>query len=168
MVPQKIHPYISKTIENSGKYDLIVEGILDCCNQNDFILKVIGKAYGKLIPKLYPDGEIIKLVATCAECQKEIMIFDSECDGYDRQIKDNYCTGSENEGIQDKRYNKYCCPKCGSEFHSVTIKYDYPDASDLSTLDLKDPTNAYTWITVSLTCSKCGKKSRAFIDAETG
>ena len=37
----------------------------------------------------------------------------------------------------------------------------------LKELGFKDISNAFTWITISLTCNNCGKKYKRFIDFES-
>lgn len=59
------------------------------------------------------------------------------------------------------------CSRCKDSNFSISIKYEYPDKDELKELGFKDISNAFTWITVSLTCNNCGKKYKKFIDFES-
>lgn len=59
------------------------------------------------------------------------------------------------------------CSRCKDSNFSISIKYEYPDGDELKELGFKDISNAFTWITVSLTCNNCGKKYKKFIDFES-
>lgn len=59
------------------------------------------------------------------------------------------------------------CSRCKDSNFSISIKYEYPDEDELKELGFKDISNAFTWITISLTCNNCGKKYKKFIDFES-
>lgn len=59
------------------------------------------------------------------------------------------------------------CSRCKDSNFSISIKYEYPDEDELKGLGFKDISNAFTWITISLTCNNCGKKYKKFIDFES-
>ncbi len=47
------------------------------------------------------------------------------------------------------------------------IKYEYPDTQELMELEMSEIDNAFTWIWITLECSKCGTKYKNFVDCET-
>lgn len=59
------------------------------------------------------------------------------------------------------------CSRCKDSNFSISIKYEYSDKDELKELGFKDISNAFTWITISLTCNNCGKKYKKFIDFES-
>lgn len=86
-------------------------------------------------------------------------------DGCDACCLDSEISRNLNE-TEDK--NKLLnCNRCNDDNFSVFIKYEYPDEEELKELGFKDISNAFTWITISLTCNNCGKKYKRFIDFES-
>ena len=71
---------------------------------------------------------------------------------------------ADKNNVKDKLFN---CSRCKGNNFSISIKYEYPDEDELKELGFKDISNAFTWITVSLTCNNCGKKYKKFIDFES-
>ena len=96
---------------------------------------------------------------------KLIKIFNSCIDGCDANCEDdNTPKIIDKNNVKDKLFN---CSRCKGNNFSISIKYEYPDEDELKELGFKDISNAFTWITVSLTCNNCGKKYKKFIDFES-
>ena len=86
-------------------------------------------------------------------------------DGYDACCLDSEISRNLNE--TEGKNQLLNCNRCNGDNFSVFIKYEYPDEEELKELGFKDISNAFTWITISLTCNNCGKKYKRFIDFES-
>ena len=84
MVPKRVSPYFDKMeVDNT-----LVKGRIVCCDSQDFDVYIFGelqKCFFVLCMCL--NGAKIALRANCNKCGNEILIFNSECDGYDRECE---------------------------------------------------------------------------------
>lgn len=107
------------------------------------------------------NGAKIALRANCNKCGNEILIFNSECDGYDRE-----CEGISNSGdVNTLEFAQFKCKCCLGNSFSIKVKYEYAalDETDTDKID-----NAFTWIWITLECNLCHTKYKNFISYETG
>ena len=161
MIPKRIHSSFSTTEEKKDGENILIEGKLTCCNSYSFEIHVVGDI--KRVPfngmYLYPKGDKIAIEACCEDCGSNILVFDSDQDGYDRcnEIIERHF------GLEQVK-----CKRCHNSFFSVEIRYEYPDFQELIDLGITEPDDAFTWIWISLECKTCGKKYKNFIDCETG
>ena len=161
MIPKLIQPYFKITHQTKDRDNSVIEGILTCCNANDFEILVFGKIKHGLFSKvfLYPEDDKTVLEVRCKKCGKIISVFNSSFDGYGQcgMKKKNICVSTQ----------PIDCSKCQNESFSVAIKYEYPDIQELQELEINDTDNAFTWIWIALECNKCGTKYKNFVDCET-
>lgn len=160
MIPKKIQPYFTTTLQKKDGENSLIEGLLTCCNANDFEISVVGKIKQNMFSQMYlfPENDKIMLKARCKKCGNVITVFDSGCDGYENCEKKQY-THIPTEIIN--------CRKCRDDSFSVSIKCEYPDVQELEDLGITEIDNAFTWIGVTLECNKCGTGYKHFIDYET-
>ena len=166
MIPKKIEPYFKIWKKDDGNIGL-VEGVLTCCDSNDFEVLVNGQVKKNLFSKLYlvqNENDFVILKVRCKKCDKIVSVFDSRCDGYD-MICGVYDTYKKNQ--LPYITTPINCKKCGENSYSVEIKYEYPDIEDIESIKVTDQDNAFSWIRVSMKCNKCRTKYKNFIDFET-
>ena len=84
MIPKLIQPYFKITHQTKDRDNSIIEGVLTCCNANDFEIFVVGKIKHGLFSKmfLYPEDDRTVLEVRCKKCGKSISVFNSSFDGY--------------------------------------------------------------------------------------
>lgn len=161
MIPKLIQPYFKITHQTKDRDNSIIEGVLTCCNANDFEIFVVGKIKHGLFSKmlLYPEDDRTVLEVRCKKCGKRISVFNSSFDGYGQCgiKKKNICVSPQ----------PIDCLKCRNESFSVAIKYEYPNIQELQELEISDTDNAFTWIWITLECNNCGSRYKNFIDCET-
>ena len=161
LIPKLIKPYFKITHEIKDRDNSVVEGILTCCNANDFEIYVVGKIKHGLFSKmfLYPEENDTVLEVRCKKCGKIISVFNSSFDGYGK------CgTKEKNTHVSIRTVD---CLKCQNESFSVIAKYEYPDIQELKELEISNMDNAFTWIWITLECNKCGTKYKNFVNCET-
>lgn len=134
------------------------------------------KSVDKIVPQIVmhprqghsvkPDEVMRRIEKMFGPDTKKIELFARRAvDGWDACCLDSEISRNLN-GTEDK--NKLLnCNRCNGDNFSVFINYDYPDEEELKELGFKDISNAFTWITISLTCNNCGKKYKRFIDFES-
>ena len=163
MIPLKIKPFFKiDYIKNDTTL-----GSVNCCETNVFNIYYNGEIEKNIILGTYlsGDNDSISLSAKCLKCGRLIKIFNSCIDGCDANCEDdNTPKIIDKNNVKDKLFN---CSRCKGNNFSISIKYEYPDEDELKELGFKDISNAFTWITVSLTCNNCGKKYKKFIDFES-
>lgn len=161
MIPERLQPYFKTTrlTENNG--NRIIEGVLTCCNAYDFEIYVVGRLKHGLLSKmsLYPESGNTVLEVRCKKCGKIISVFNSTLDGYGQCGKEHHIKCALPASVN--------CVKCRNNSFAVTVKYEYPDIQELNELEISDADNAFTWIWITLVCSKCGTRYRNFINCET-
>ena len=142
-------------IGNSNS-ELEVTGKIKCPCGNEFF--EIWESNGR---------QIVKLL--CKECKTEYIIFDSGKHGWNGFVcGDDFLD-------RDEPFEKYSCSKCAEDIFSVVVKIssqgkeDFKEEclSDDDTFTLEDWVNAFEWITISLSCKKCGLSDKEWLDLET-
>lgn len=161
MIPSKIRPYFKTSHQRTAGDNVLIEGMLTCCNSHEFEVRIAGEVKSGLFTKAYlsPVDDKIALEVSCKKCGKVISVFDSSLDGYDK-CENRYSGYSE--------VKPFVCKKCSNSSFSVFIKYEYPDIQELTELGIIEKDNAFTWIWITLKCNSCGTKFSNFIDCETG
>ena len=89
------------------------------------------------------------------------------CNCYEKRHDFDYLREKFNYLENNIKSIPFNCSRCKDNNFSISIKYEYPDKDELKELGFKDISNAFTWITISLTCNNCGKKYKKFIDFES-
>lgn len=161
LIPKLIRPYFKLIRQSEDADNSLVEGKLTCCTVHDFEIFIVGNIKRCLFSKrfLYSENDEIVLEARCKRCDKIIPVFNSSIEGY-RNLgvtKKNICATPRHID----------CEKCRNDSFSVTIKYEYPNIQELQEIEISDLDKAFTWIWITLECSKCGKKYKNFVDFET-
>ena len=162
LIPERIKPYFLLTDQRQSGENTLVSGRLLCCEQHSFRIRTVGTMQHSLFHRLQlqPGPEGLAFGATCAKCGRTIPVFDARSDGYDNCFSPKGETSlSAAEPLR--------CPKCGGEFSSADLRFEYPGEQELADLGCRDPGNAFTWIWASLTCAGCGRRHTDFISCET-
>jgi uncharacterized Zn finger protein len=161
----KIKPYYRVTHQIKDGENDIIEGIVTCCNANDFGIYVFGELKKSLFSRmqLLPHNEKLLMEARCNKCGVVIPLFDNSHDGYECCIRDNY----EKTNCVQVKTQAFACTKCGIEDFLVSIKYEYPDNNELLDVGIVDTDNAFSWIWITLKCNNCGAIYKNFVDFET-
>ena len=113
------------------------------------------------------ERHIIQLI--CKNCKREILLFDAGKHGWDGYVcHEDYCDRTQPMA-------KYICSKCGQDGVRPTVaissqgKEDFIEfcESEDDSFSPDEWVNAFEWITVSLSCRKCGRAKRKWADIET-
>ncbi len=112
------------------------------------------------------DRQIVTIV--CTKCKEKVVLFDSGKHGWDAVMCGQDGLDRELPPVQ------FFCPDCGESTFRITVHISSPgivdfaeNLSDDEALTLDDWVNAFDWITVSLSCEKCGWADKAWLDCET-
>ena len=162
MIPERIKPFFVSN-DRKDKADVcFATGGLACCNQHGFYIWADGMIQNTFPNKmqLTENTNGLAVCAKCSECGSEVVAFDSECDGYD------HCF-SEIKRRERSFKTSIKCTQCGESIFLVQLQYEYPNEQELIYLDCTEPDNAFTWIWITLTCTKCGKRFANFVNQET-
>ena len=161
MIPEKIRPFFEVSCQKNKGGNELIEGELTCCTSHDFEVFAEGEIKRGVFSKLYllPENDRLVLNARCKKCGRDIPVFDSRCDGYEK------CESGQPAHTQSRRVE---CIKCRGTSFAVDVTYEYPeDIEELKELGTAEIGNAFTWIWISLKCSGCGAVYKNFIDYET-
>ena len=119
--------------------------------------------------EIWESNERLIVKAVCKQCGKEIVIFDAGRHGWDGFVcGDDFLD-------REMPYDKYHCCNCREDGHKIIVhiasqgKEDFIEeclANDDS-FSLEDWVDAFEWISISLTCEKCGLISKKWLDLET-
>lgn len=113
------------------------------------------------------DKQIVKVI--CKKCKKEFVLFDSGKHGWNGFVcGDDFLD-------REMPFKQFFCSECGENTFSITIyissqgKGDFAEEclSDDDSFTLEDWVNAFDWITISLSCEKCGFADEEWLDLET-
>lgn len=161
LIPRNIQPHFETTHQTKDGSSDIIKGALTCCESHDFEVSAAGEIKHRAFSKMYlfPENDKAAIEARCKKCGQVIPVFDSRSDGYEKCGKKTYAR------IPMKPVR---CRKCQSGMFSVCIQYEYPDRQELDGLEIPEADRAFTWIWVTLRCSKCGAEYTNFVDCETG
>ena len=151
IVPNKLKDNLVILKEERDGYTYKVKTNLSCCNDNDFKVEQINSK----------DINIVH--CTCNKCQTIYEVYNSELDGY------NLSSNNDVKIIKEK-FKSHSCPKCHNNSYKVEINYEYldnlEDIKELKKLGIKDLSNTYINIKMNLTCNKCNKKEKEYINYE--
>lgn len=149
-----------------------LKGKIRCiCGCSDMKLKILAEDCGENISVTdYKDGFGLRIVGICAECGKEFDLFDRAKHGY------NGFVCHDGEAVEDTDLKPYACYKCGGDTFNVEMEFEIEDEEQFNEEVVDDApdeykpedfVNAFDWISMSLTCKKCGEKIENWIDYET-
>ena len=160
-LPKRLQPYIELIDEKHGT-NIIVKGILSCCDQHRFHITFSGKLTTSLVGHKYikQEKDAVVIIANCAVCGKEIPVFNSCTDGYDNCV--NHFAAPSSFG-----FNNFSCSKCSTDCFSIELSFEYQSKEELENDGVHEYENAFSWIWISPTCSCCKKTYRNLIDIET-
>ena len=162
MIPERIKSCFLCREQRQNGENTLISGEIVCCRQHIFSVHARGRVQKELLGRmqLRPDEDGFAIAATCQRCGKDILIFDSEQDGYDHAFS-----------INDKRpvypAEQVCCSKCGGNAFCMDVGFEYPHEQELADLGCSEPDEAFTWIWISLICASCGRKHTDFVSCET-
>jgi len=163
-----INELISKAPDGCNSYSI----------RNDTGKHIIG--YNAPLNKFIPFRDITELeiqlknfplvptiiTAVCADCKKEILIFDCSKHGYDAFTSELEYSSSY------KMKKKSSCRKCKSETYKVSLKIQHSGKEDAISdgapeINEENWQDAFDWITIDLECAGCGKINKSWLDFET-
>ena len=112
------------------------------------------------------DRQIVTIV--CTKCKEKVVLFDGGKHGWDAVM-------CGQDGLdREMPSRQFFCPECGESAFRITVYISSPgivdfaeNLSDENEFTLDDWVNAFDWITVSLSCEKCGWADEDWLDCET-
>lgn len=160
--PKRLNKNLDLSIVED-RHNIVARGQLFCCDQHDFEVLYHGSLRKTLFGNQYlqADGNDLHVIARCAHCHREIVIFNSLTDGYDR------CIDPIEQPAPSFDLDSYKCQKCSKKVFRVTLKYEYLSKAEIDDEGISDYENSFTWLWISLKCSHCGKEIKNFVDYET-
>jgi len=158
--PKRLQENFEAKEEKRGA-NIIIKGILSCCEQPGFDIAYLGEIKTGLFghKSLLSDDDIV-LSAECKICGKEIQVFNSYTDGYDNCI---------DIPVSPPPYKSktFSCAKCGANHFSAEVTFEYAPKEELEACGIQDCGNAFSWIWVTIVCESCKKAYKKIIDFET-
>ena len=147
MLPLNLKPYAVNWIEKECKSscDISSNDSMNLCIGLHGRLKLSIVGRNQILPK---DGVII--ISLRMRNGNSIPLFDSRKDGYgslDEEESQFDCT--------HPFLPLAVCPKCQSSEFQLHFDFEYPELNELDILSISRPDKAFTWIWISLTCSRC-------------
>lgn len=163
MIPKRIQPYFEVKQQTVRNDTCLVEGMLTCCDDHSFDVFGVGELKRSFFLKMFlaPKNDRTMIKACCKKCGKSILVFDSNCDGYEQNRKK-----TEDHAAPQP----ITCVKCGNRDFSVGIKYEYSNLQELKELEEQEAIqidDAFSWIWITLCCNTCAAKYKYFSDYET-
>ena len=153
-IPQHLQTILIPIGEENSEFE--VAGKIKCsCDCESFeVLESNGK-------------QLVK--AICKKCKKEFVLFDNGKHGWN-----GFVCGDD---FLDREvpFNQSICSECEEDAFNITInihsqgKEDFEEEclSNDDSFTLEDWVNAFEWITISLSCIKCGFTDKDWLDLET-
>jgi hypothetical protein len=149
-----------------------LSGKLKCtCGSETFSLRYPGKTQGwlnKTPCTIEIDGKFFFLVKTvCNTCKTEHLIIDQDVHGWNGVI----CRDEEQRGLPRPPLVDWKC-SCGSVEHKARItimtqgKTDFVEEAG-DEFDENLWPEAFSSLSMDITCAKCGKQNKTWIDVET-
>ena len=159
-VPRRLQENFNISEERYGS-NVLVKGVLYCCDQHNFNLKYVGRVESGVINRkvIHPDDGTVVLDAACIICGRVIQVFNSNTDGYDGSVG-TYKT------LSTPAQNDFTCSKCSTRAFSVDVTFEYQTKEELEEEGVLDYENAFSWIWITVTCMSCGRKHKNLIDME--
>jgi Zn finger protein HypA/HybF involved in hydrogenase expression len=160
-VPKRLQSNLK--LRKAKEDNLIICGDLICCDQHEFEVAYSGILRKSLMSNYYLQDQTdgMSLTCKCKKCGEELVVFNSNTDGYDN------CINTNDLRLSNPPQHVLDCPKCSSNEYTIKMKYEYLDKSEIKDEGIKDYENSFTWIWVSLRCITCNKEFKKFIDYET-
>ena len=149
-------------------------GFIHCsCGSENFEFLFTGKTHiydGQEIPVTTEiDGEFFFVIkARCTECKKEHLIFDSHFHGWDGFV----CHDPSKASLPRPQLIVWSCRNCGCLIHSATIGFASEGKKDFiestrGKFDEDKWMDGFGFITIALTCVKCGNYAEQWVSYET-
>lgn len=160
--PNRLKHNLKLTMIKDGT-NIIVGGQLSCCNQHEFEVSYQGTLKKSLFRSQYLriDDNGLILNARCMICGKEVIVFDSHTDGYDK------CIDPSEHTVSNIQLVPYDCPRCSNKGFNINLEYEFLSKEEIDEEGIEDYENSFTWIRVALKCTDCGKVIKKIIDYET-
>ncbi|NTW95492.1 MAG: hypothetical protein HGB31_02600 [Erysipelotrichaceae bacterium] len=160
--PKRLKHNLELTIIKDGN-NIIAGGQLSCCDQHDFEVSYQGALKKTLFGNQYlqTDDNGLILNARCMICGREVIVFNSLTDGYDR------CIDPTEHAVSNTQLVPYGCPRCSNKGFNINLEYECLSKEEIDEEGLEDYENSFTWVNVSLKCTDCGKEINKIIDFET-
>jgi len=170
---------ISRLDEDRTTEQMFVADIVCTCGNPNLNLMHSGgtrEENGEPIPQTAEvEGSFFMIIgAECPACQKSHLIFDKDYHGWD-----GFACAHETGYRANPRPDlvSWPCVKCNSPSHRITVLISMdremilddgpvtsPDGSSI--LDDSNWQEGFDWITVEITCSKCGRKTEEWLSYE--
>lgn len=149
-----------------------VTGELVCtCGCSTFSLEYEGQVRDGYLCEVNRGGHFhLAVYARCQDCGKEYLVFDENQHGWN-----GFVAGEEVPPLPIREL--YACKSCKENASRLVVgiesqgKEDFLEESGYGEpgcpFGEEDWVNAFEWITLSITCQKCGEKLPNWLDAET-
>ena len=145
-------------------------GKLHCpCGSENFRVKTFADTSPKSFIRVTPhqNGFALSVTAECTVCGKERLIFDYAMHGYEAVV-----CGMGVPGCQEQMMLR-TCPECAGDAFAVRISIETEDPEDFvhelggEGFSREDAAEAFSWITIDLTCTDCRHETPGWLDLET-
>jgi hypothetical protein len=171
-IPKHLENILIPFGKDNNEYQVI--GHIQCnCGSKEFKIRFVGDSSEYLEEKVIKvmsinDHYFLIVKATCKKCNKEHLLFDADIHGWNGFICHDE-DESKAERLNEKEWN---CPDCNDNAFFIEIKINSQGKQDFveeagEEYNPNDWINAFEWITINLTCSKCKKENKEWISYET-
>ena len=145
-------------------------GKLHCpCGSETFRVKTFADTSPEKFIRVTPhqNGFALAVTAECTVCGKEWLIFDYAMHGYEAVV-----CGMGVQSCQEQMERR-SCPECAEDAFAVRISIETEDPEDFvhelgcEGFSTEDAAEAFSWITMELTCTNCRRETPGWLDLET-
>jgi hypothetical protein len=115
------------------------------------------------------NGHYIFIIeAICNKCKEKHLLFDSDFHGWDGVM----CHDPQKANLPRPQLVPWKCLSCKNLTHKIEIKIDYETKDNFieqsrGEFDIDKWPDAFEWITISIECTQCHKKTDKWVDYET-
>ncbi len=142
LLPATVRPYAIETSckNNRVRCAIVVNG------SQDLRIQLCGRLKRGLFGRnqLLPLDDALVLALHLPS--GDVPLFDSRCDGYANVLNDR-------QPPAPIPLHPAICPKCRNAAFQVDFSFEHPDAEEVSAF--ANPGDAFTWIWISMRCTRC-------------
>lgn len=162
---------ILQPFDNSNENE--VTGKITCsCGSERFKIKIVGDDSFFDIEKVIKVQEILEhfyliVYVECIKCSKNHLIFDKDFHGWN-----GFICEIASKHLKRPKLKDWNCPKCKNSNHSVSLTIQSEGKDDFKEeagdeFDKDDWVEAFSWITINLSCKSCNEINEEWISNET-
>ncbi len=165
-IPKHLTNFLVPVGEDNNEFN--VKGLIKCtCGNESFKINLYADLEASYLKvRKYENDYALVIYVTCAECQKEYLLFDKSKHGWNGFVCD------DGVAVPKNILEEYFCKNCDSQSHSLELtissqgKEDFIEESD-DEFDEDDWVEAFEFIEINTKCSECDCYTKEWVSYET-